>query len=328
MPSLVPSFLSFTLVATIAVTASSYLEPRAGCSDNYKKCSPKGAASTSLPTLGTDLSPLYTDLVNSVQGAKKSKRGPSEARDEFSPLLEARDTSSNLCCKPPVSGTSPIAGLTVLPGADGTQCLLLQGFNLPFCYVGCNPYIRQAHSINRHQDNYTTNYLLPDGATGQIVSGEFSSTNGQANLITGNYTLSDGTKGNVYGSEDSPSKPDTATLPIPTQYTAAGSGNAIPATALGQVLTITTTIPGTTVAPSTIPAETIAPTMSGTSTIGAATTKPASTIPGTTLAAKTSVYTTTLASAGATAKGAGAANSPNMSGAAGFGFLLYAVFGL
>ncbi|KAL8728749.1 MAG: hypothetical protein Q9181_005234 [Wetmoreana brouardii] len=280
MPSLVHSLFSVTVVATIAVTAS-YLEPRAGCSDNYKKCNPKGAASTNLPTLGTDLSPLYTDLVNSVQGTKKSKRDPSESL--IQPTL--------LLCKP-------------------------------------HPYTRQAHPINRHQDNYTTNYLLPDGATGQIVSGEFSSTNGHANLVSGNYTLSDGTQGNVYGSDDSPSKPNTATLPIPTQYTAAGSGNAIPATALGQVLTITTTIPGTTMAPSTIPAETIAPSVSGTSTVGAATTKAASTVPGTTVAEKTSVYTTTLASAGATAKGAGAANSPNMSGAAGFGFLLYAIFGL
>ncbi|KAL8628408.1 hypothetical protein Q9189_005868, partial [Teloschistes chrysophthalmus] len=277
MPSVPRSLLSLAFIATILATASGRIEIRAGCSKDYKKCQPKGATSADPPALGTGLSPLYTDLVNSVQGVKKSKR------DEIAALLQSRADSSNLCC------------------ADGTQCLLLQGLDLPFCY-----------------DNYTTNYFLPGGTTGQIVSGDYTSTEGTANLISGDFTKSDGTKGNVYGAEDSPSKPDTAALPIPTQYTASGSGSAIPATALGQVATITTTIPGTTVAPSTVAAQTLAPSVvDGTSTIGSSTVKAASTIPGTTVAAKTSVYTTTLAAPSPTGKkGAGAANTPNMSGAA------------
>ncbi|KAL8734342.1 MAG: hypothetical protein Q9166_001540 [cf. Caloplaca sp. 2 TL-2023] len=174
-----------------------------------------------------------------------------------------------------------------------------------------------------NNDNYTTNYFLPGGSTGQIVSGSYSSSSGQANLIQGDYTLADGTKGNIYGSEDSPSKPDTATLAIPTQYTAAGSGSAIPATALGQVATITTTIPGTTVEPSTVSPETIAPSVSGTSTVEPASTRSASVIPGTTIQPRTSTYTTTVAVAAATGQSAAAASKPNMSGAAGFGLLLY-----
>ncbi|KAL8663111.1 MAG: hypothetical protein Q9202_004148 [Teloschistes flavicans] len=288
MPSLPRSLLSLAFLATILATASGRIEIRAGCSENYSKCSPKGATSADTPALGPDLSPLYTDLVNSVQGVKKSKR------DQVAALLQPR-ASSNLCCQ------------------DGTQCLLLQGLDLPFCY-----------------DNYTTNYFLPGGSTGQIVSGDYQSpTEGTANLISGDFTKSDGTKGNVYGSEDSPSKPNTAALPIPTQYTASGSISAIPATALGQVATITTTIPGTTIAPSVVAAQTLPPRVDGTSTVGSSTVKAASTIPGTTVAAKTSVYTTTLANPSPTgSKGAGAATVPNMSGAAGFGFLLYAIFGL
>ncbi|KAL9579689.1 MAG: hypothetical protein Q9203_006592 [Teloschistes exilis] len=287
MPSLPRTLFSLAFIATILATASARIEIRAGCNKNYKNCDPKGATSADPPALGSDLSPLYTDLVNSIQGVKTSKR------DQIAALLQPR-ASSNLCC------------------ADGTQCLLLQGLDLPFCY-----------------DNYTTNYFLPGGTTGQIVSGDYTSTEGTANLISGDYTKSDGTKGNVYGAKDSPSKPNTAALPIPTQYTASGSGSAIPATALGQVATITTTIPGTTVAPSTVAAQTLAPSVvDGTSTVGSSTVKAASTIPGTTVAAKTSVYTTTLANPSPTAKGAGAANTPNMSGAAGFGFLLYAIFGL
>ncbi|KAL8775559.1 MAG: hypothetical protein Q9209_000055 [Squamulea sp. 1 TL-2023] len=244
MLSLTQTFVGIVSFAIIATSGSIRLEPRANCADNYSKCDPKGASATEPPAVGTDLSSLYTDLVNSANGANKLRR----------------DIGSS---------------------------------------------------------------------TGQIVSGAYSpATGGQANLIDGDYTLADGTKGNIYGSEDSPSKPDTATLPIPTQYTASGSDSAIAATALGQVATITTTIPGTTVEPSVVSEETVAPSVSGTSTVQPATTKAASTIPGTTIPAKTSTYTTTFAAAAATGKSDAAVSKPDMSGAAGFGLLLYMVFGL
>ncbi|KAI4196643.1 MAG: hypothetical protein LQ348_002259 [Seirophora lacunosa] len=294
--------LLYSLAILDAATCA-HLEPRAGgCQDGYSKCAPRGAESTDPPSIGTDLAPLYTDLLTSVQDVGNVKR-------DLSYLLESRQSSSNLCC------------------ADGTLCLLLDGLNLPFCYVSRPRYIRQLRKINRKQDNYTTNYFLPGGTTGQIVSGNYNATNGRANLVSGDYTLSDGTTGNIYGSEESPERPNTATLPIPTQYTAAGSGSAIAATALGQVLTITTTIPGTTVDPSTVPPETVSPIVASTGTIEPATTRPGSTIPGSTVAPQTSTYTTTAASA-PTAEGQGAAIAPAMGGAAGFGFLLFAIFGL
>lgn len=283
-------------VFIIAVVANANLEARDDCPDNYSKCNPKGVSSSAdTPAVGADLSPLYIDILTSVNGAK-AKRDSLEARDELATLLETRASTSGLCCN------------------DGTLCLLLQGLNLPFCY-----------------DNYTTNYFLPGGATGQIVSGEFNSTGGQANLISGDYTLTDGTTGNVYGSEDSPERPNTSTLPIPTQYTAAGSGSAIPATALGQVITVTTTFPGTTIEPTTIAptiveASTVA--VSGSASILPASTIAGSTIPGTTVPARTSTYTTTAAAGTSTAKGAAVAKHPAISGAAGLGFLIFAIFGL
>ncbi|KAL8941425.1 MAG: hypothetical protein Q9211_001834 [Gyalolechia sp. 1 TL-2023] len=283
-------------VFVIAVVANSNLEARAGCGDNYSKCNPKGVSSSAeAPTVGTELAPLYNNLLTSVNGATKSRRAFVEARDEFGLLLEAR-ASTNLCC------------------ADGTLCLLLQGLNLPFCY-----------------DNYTTNYFLPGGATGQIVSGDFSSAGGQANLISGDYTLTGGTTGNVYGSEDSPERPNTSTLPIPPQYTASGPGTVIAATALGQVITVTSTLPGTTIEPSTVEPTTVGPStvnVSGTTTVLPGSTIPGSTVPGTTVAARTSTYTTTAAAGTSTAKGAAPPKNPAMSGAAGLGFLLFAVFGL
>ncbi|KAL8709454.1 MAG: hypothetical protein Q9220_005837 [cf. Caloplaca sp. 1 TL-2023] len=292
MLSLTPALFGAVILTATATFASAQLEPRAGCADNYSKCSPKGATSSDAPTVGTALSPLYIDVLNSVNGAKTSKRELGGAHEDFRPLLVPRASSSSLCC------------------ADGTQCLLLQGFSLPFCY-----------------DNYTTNYFLPGGDTGQIVSGDFTAASGKANLISGDFTLSDGTKGNVYGSEDSPDKPNTSTLPIPTQYTASGSISAIASTALGQVITITTTIPGTTVEPSTVAAETLAPSVSGTSTVQAASTKPATTIPGSTVAPKTTTFTTTAAGSTATGKGAAGINTPDLGGATVFGFLLFLLFG-
>ncbi|KAL8917505.1 MAG: hypothetical protein Q9208_007910 [Pyrenodesmia sp. 3 TL-2023] len=277
------------IVAFIVATTSAAND----CGENYSRCSPKGATSTDTPEVGTDLSPLYTDLLTSINGVKQSKRSAREARDEAGLALESRATSSNLCC------------------VAGTQCLLLQGLKEPFCY-----------------DNYTTNFFLPGGAYGQIVSGDYNGTNGVANLVTGQFNLTDGTTGNIYGSPESPDRPNTSTLPIPTQYTAAGSGSAIAATALGQVLTITTTIPGTTIEPSTLPPETLAPSISGTRTVAPATVRPGTTISGSTVAAKTSTYTTTAAAGTSTAQGKAGTVVPAVGGAAGFGLLLLAIIGL
>lgn len=69
-----------------------------GCGEDYSRCSPKGATSTDTPAVGTDLATLYTDLLSSVNGVKKSKRAAREARDEVDLALESRATPSNLCC--------------------------------------------------------------------------------------------------------------------------------------------------------------------------------------------------------------------------------------
>lgn len=112
---------------------------------------------------------------------------------------------------------------------------------LPFCY-----------------DKFTTNYFLPDGSYGTVVGGAYKSPGGdKANLETGDYTLGNGQTGNIYPS--GVGKPNLATLLIPTQFTASGTGTAIPASALGDQVTVTytTTLPGTTVDPETIPPSTI-----------------------------------------------------------------------
>ncbi|CAF9905149.1 MAG: hypothetical protein HETSPECPRED_004893 [Heterodermia speciosa] len=230
------------------------------CNTGFSSCSPDGSSSSGAPAIGSSLSTLYVDILDSINKVQNTRR--ELGHEDL--VLKLREAGS-LCC------------------ADGTVCLLLQTYNLPFCY-----------------DKFTTNYILPGGAYGTVVTGNYTASDGVANLLTGDYTLTDGSAGNVYGSASSPSKPDTATLTVPTQYTASGVGSAIPFSALGEWSTYTTTIPGTTIAPSTVPAQTVAPSVVSGSTVEAATTKPASTIPGTTVAPVTSTITTRVASASST----------------------------
>jgi len=91
------------------------------------------------------------------------------------------------------------------------------------------------------------------------VGGAYNSSAGDlVNLETGGYTLVNGSTGNIY-SNNAAAKPNTSTLPMPTQFTASGVGSAIPASKLGDeiTLTYTTTFPGTTIPASTIPPHTI-----------------------------------------------------------------------
>ncbi|PVH69216.1 hypothetical protein DL98DRAFT_626091 [Cadophora sp. DSE1049] len=123
---------------------------------------------------------------------------------------EVAASSASLCCNALLS------------------CFVMSNTRIPFCY-----------------DKFTTNYFLPDGSYGTVVGGPYTSRNGDtANLETGEYTLADGEKGNIYPS----GTPDTATLPMPSQFTGTGVGSAVPASSLGREITVTytTTLPGTT----------------------------------------------------------------------------------
>ncbi|TVY73162.1 hypothetical protein LSUE1_G005654, partial [Lachnellula suecica] len=170
------------------------------------------------------------------------------------------------------------------------SCLSMSTLALPFCY-----------------DKFTTNYYLADSSFGTLANGTYYSRTGDfANLQTGDYTFMNGTSGNIYAA-DPAAKPDTATLPMPTQYTASGVGSAIPASELGGKVTetYTTTLPGSTVAASTVLPSTVSEavqtqtsvlqatvttTVSGSAVVSTMemtslepTTRPASTISGTTV---------------------------------------------
>lgn len=194
------------------------------------------------------------------------------------------------------------------------SCLTISALGLPMCY-----------------DKFTTNYFLPDGSYGTVVGGSYTSSTGDhANLETGDYTLANGQTGNIY-SNDPAAKPNTATLPIPSQFTASGVGSAVPISNLGSQITLTYTttfpasvVPPVTISPTTVTGfvsqetvvvpNTILTFVSGTYVSDATSvttlstlTEPASTIPGTTLPASTASPVVTVIT---TTQAAQSANTP------------------
>ncbi|KAF4628826.1 hypothetical protein G7Y89_g9325 [Cudoniella acicularis] len=186
------------------------------------------------------------------------------------------------------------ASTTSLCCAATTSCLTLANLALPFCY-----------------DPFTTNFALPDGSTGTVAFGTYTSSGGDtANLETGDYKLANGQTGNIYSNYPA-AKPNTGTEVLPTQFTSSGVGSAIPVTALGGFVTLTytttlpaSTIPATTVLPTTLPGSTVSTTEVLPETISTSisnslvlstlsiTTTEVSTAPATTILGTTKVATT------------------------------------
>lgn len=152
---------------------------------------------------------------------------------------------------------------------ESLDCVNVNSLNIPMCY-----------------DKFTTNFAFPDGSYGSLTTGDYVQGGSKANLLSGQYTKDGGESGNIYAN-DPAAKPNTATLSIPPQFTGTGEGTAIPASEIGSIIVITTTIGGTTLssAPTTLPALT---------TLG--TTIPAHTVTApTTIEPVTAVMTTTVA---------------------------------
>ena len=68
------------------------LGQRQACASGYTQCNPPGASSTSVPSIGSGLAPLYVDLLNSVAGITVKKR---EVPDRIEELLRR---ALGLCC--------------------------------------------------------------------------------------------------------------------------------------------------------------------------------------------------------------------------------------
>lgn len=92
---LIPTTFAVLLLSYAHVTAcNGNLHPRAACSSSYTACNPKGAATTNEPPVGTGLSSLFIDVVDTLDSANLAKRDAERARGE----IEARASGGSLCC--------------------------------------------------------------------------------------------------------------------------------------------------------------------------------------------------------------------------------------
>lgn len=127
-------------IAALVLLLFSYIHPivahhklnaRTDCSKSYTICSPKGASSQDEPPVGNALASFFVDIVNTVDSNHNYKRGAHEDGVTIGP----RATTGSLCCKKLPVRRCLLIYTDPISGADGTQCLLLQDYNLPFCYV-------------------------------------------------------------------------------------------------------------------------------------------------------------------------------------------------
>lgn len=89
------TFLTALLLMTVASAQSISLVARQDCPNNLSKCSPSGATATITPSIGSDLSSLYVNIVNSIGGVKIKVRDTEDHLEVF----QRRAPSNSVCCK-------------------------------------------------------------------------------------------------------------------------------------------------------------------------------------------------------------------------------------
>jgi hypothetical protein len=102
-------YFTLALVATAAAAPGSpfqALEAQASSDNPCKPCQPSGATGIDPPAVGSDLSSLYVNVLDSVKGISLSKRDG----------MTARASSSGFCC------------------AASLNCVNVQSLNIPMCY--------------------------------------------------------------------------------------------------------------------------------------------------------------------------------------------------
>jgi hypothetical protein len=129
--------------------------------------------------------------------------------------------------------------------SDLWPCILLGMLLLDQITKSCARYPTDTNT----QDRFTTDFFLPDGSYGNVFTGYYSSSSGAiANLVSGDIALPNGQAGNIY-SDTPQAKPVTSVLPVPTPWTSAGVGSAIPNSELGTQPTYSSTAAGAPVTP-------------------------------------------------------------------------------
>lgn len=83
------------------------LHARAACSSSFTVCNPKGAATTNEPPIGTGISSLFVDVVDTIDSANLAKRDAGRGHG----IIETRASGGSLCCK-------SLASMKIMVDAD------------------------------------------------------------------------------------------------------------------------------------------------------------------------------------------------------------------
>jgi hypothetical protein len=142
-----------TLAATSPLEAPSKAD---GTDDPCEPCQPNGATGTNPPSLGSDLSSLYTDVLGSVKGIswQNSRRS-----------LAAR-ADGGWCCR------------------ASLDCVNVQRLNIPMCYD------KFTTNFNFPDGSYgsltTGEYVAQGGGSANLFTGNFSSQGQTGNIYSAN----------------------------------------------------------------------------------------------------------------------------------------------
>lgn len=142
-------YFTLALAATVAAAPGSSfqaLEAQSSNDNPCEPCQPSGATTNDAPAVGSDLSSLYTNVLNSVNGISFNNK-----RD-----LTARKETSGFCC------------------AKSLNCVNVQSLNIPMCY---DKFTTNFKLADGSYGSLTTGEYNTDGQTVNLLSGDYQGGN-------------------------------------------------------------------------------------------------------------------------------------------------------
>lgn len=121
--------------------------------DACNLCNPKGATGSNPPSIGPDLSPLYTDVLASVKDIYFRARSADS--------VETRD--DDFCC------------------ADTLDCVNVRNLNIPMCY---DRFTTNFAFVDRSYGSLTTGNYTQSGSEANLLTGQFSKDGTEGNIYS------------------------------------------------------------------------------------------------------------------------------------------------
>lgn len=145
---------------TLALATVAYASPlespnKASNDDPCEPCQPKGATGTAPPSIGSDLSSLYINVLRSVKGIDFQQRSIAS--------LEGRE--SGFCCR------------------ASLDCVNVQSLNIPMCY---DKFTTNFAFADGSYGSLTTGEYSSGGNSANLISGDYTAGSQRGNIYTAN----------------------------------------------------------------------------------------------------------------------------------------------